>query len=225
MKASHKKRPLPVTIGKNKSSVLLNKGQFVWGRHSCAEVFGWNPSTAKKRMDKLKNLGCILIESNNHYSIITICNWELYQPKEDEKVTTEEQPGDSQVTAGEQPGNTKKNVNNYKKKEYREIANRIINFLNEKASKRFTLSETNQKHIMARLEFGATEKDCEEVILNQLRDKHFIENPKYLNPETLFRPSNFEKYLNNTPDKKLSGEEYDPEYESARQKLVDQGLL
>ena len=46
---------------------------------------------------------------------------------------------------------------------------------------------------------GYTVEDCLKVIDTKSKDKYFIENPKYLNPVTLFRPTNFENYLNETP--------------------------
>jgi hypothetical protein len=51
----------------------------------------------------------INIESNNQYSIITICKWDEYQIQEKKKVTTKEQPNNNQVTAEGQPKNTNNN--------------------------------------------------------------------------------------------------------------------
>lgn len=65
-------------------------------------------------MQKLAELGCISIQSNNHYSIISICNWDDYQGENHNQVTAKEQPSNSQVTAKEQPRNTDKNNKNVK---------------------------------------------------------------------------------------------------------------
>ena len=75
----------------------------------------------------------------------------------------------------------------------------IIQYLNAKTGKRFNLKTTaNRKLIQARLRNGYTVKDCYQVIDNQV--KLWQHDPKmqtYLRPQTLFRASNFESYLNN----------------------------
>ena len=70
----------------------------------------------------------------------------------------------------------------------------ILSYLNEKTGRKYRLS----KHIEARLKDGATVEDCRRVIDAKIIDHYFIQNPKYLNPETLFRPGNFDKYKNET---------------------------
>lgn len=50
--------------------------------------------------------------------------------------------------------------------------------------------------IRARLGDGYTPDQLLDVIKAKKRDPHFIQNPHYLNPVTLFRPTNFEKYVN-----------------------------
>ena len=55
--------------------------------------------------------------------------------------------------------------------------------------------------ILARLRAGHTVKECVQVINTKMLDQHFIENPKYLNPVTLFRKSNFDRYINEVPEK------------------------
>lgn len=79
-------------------------------------------------------------------------------------------------------------------------SNRIIIHLNEVAGKKFTKTDTNRANIMARLSEGHTYSDCLKVIDTKLLDPYFIQNPRHLNPQTLFRPGNFERYLNETPE-------------------------
>jgi predicted phage replisome organizer/uncharacterized phage protein (TIGR02220 family) len=70
----------------------------------------------------------------------------------------------------------------------------VLTYLNEKTGKRYRI----KKYIMARLRDGATIEECQSVIDAKIKDQFFIDNPKYLNPETLFRPSNFDRYKNET---------------------------
>ncbi|MER2169447.1 MAG: conserved phage C-terminal domain-containing protein [Psychrobacillus psychrodurans] len=78
-----------------------------------------------------------------------------------------------------------------------EIAN-IINYLNKKAEKQFNEhSKTNIRLIKAILKEGYTAEDCYLVIDEQVRNwKNDLQMNKYLRPITLFRPGNFESYLN-----------------------------
>src|SRR5690606_33499006 len=78
-----------------------------------------------------------------------------------------------------------------------EITN-IIHYLNEKAKKNFNdHSKTNIRLIKAILKEGYTVEDCCLVIDGQVRNwKNDPQMNKYLRPITLFRPGNFESYLN-----------------------------
>jgi hypothetical protein len=54
----------------------------------------------------------ISIDSNNQYSIITICKWDEYQYLDYEEVTTKEQQSNSQVAVKELTCSTYKKDNN-----------------------------------------------------------------------------------------------------------------
>lgn len=71
----------------------------------------------------------------------------------------------------------------------------VIEYLNKKTGKNFRLLDSNRKFIKQRLNEGYTVEDCLKVIDNKLKDNFFRQNPKYLNPKTLFRASNFASYL------------------------------
>lgn len=81
----------------------------------------------------------------------------------------------------------------------------IIDYLNDKAGKRFShKTKETAKHINARLKDGYTVEDFKRVIDNRVmkwsRDKKMKE---YIRPDTLFTPTNFEKYLNDALDSLL----------------------
>ena len=109
-RASHKPMTVGIKTGRGISEVSLAPGQFVFGRHSAARALGMSPSTVWKRMLKLKNLGFLNIESDTHYSVITIVNWHTYQA-ETEKGDSE---SDRQVTTKEH----KQELRELKKKRY-----------------------------------------------------------------------------------------------------------
>ena len=74
----------------------------------------------------------------------------------------------------------------------------IIHYLNTKTSKRFnSKTAATRKLIQARLNDGYTVEDCYQVIDNQVNVwQHDPKMQAYLRPQTLFRASNFESYLN-----------------------------
>ena len=76
------------------------------------------------------------------------------------------------------------------------ISKIVIDYLNEKTNKNFQQVESNHKELLARIKEGYTEDQFKFIIDNKLKDPYFQDNPKYYNPDTLFRKSNIEKYLN-----------------------------
>lgn len=116
-KVTFKERFISLKIGKGDTTVKLLPGQFIFGRFKAEEELNIDGSTIYKWIQKFASpeFNMIIIESNNQYSIITLCNWEQYQNGDEEEVTTKEQPSNNQVTAAEQPSNTNKNDNKDKK--------------------------------------------------------------------------------------------------------------
>ncbi len=76
--------------------------------------------------------------------------------------------------------------------------NQIIEYLNEKAGKTFSPdTDQTQKHIRARLKEGKTVEDFKHVIDVKIVDwGKTVKMKRFLRPDTLFRPANFEDYLN-----------------------------
>lgn len=107
-KVTFKERFISLKIGKGYTTVKLNPGQFIFGRFKAEEELNIDGSTIYNWIQKFasSDFNMILINSNNQYSIITLCNWEQYQNGEDETITINEQPSNNQLTANEQPSNT-----------------------------------------------------------------------------------------------------------------------
>jgi uncharacterized phage protein (TIGR02220 family) len=71
----------------------------------------------------------------------------------------------------------------------------VIDHLNIVAGKSF--KKDLHGFISARLAEGYTVDDCMRVIDTKAKDPHFQkDNRRYMNVETLFRPGNFERYVN-----------------------------
>lgn len=94
----------------------------------------------------------------------------------------------------EKPKEQRKQVESVKKKDsppYQEI----IDYLNEKAGKRFKVNEKTKAHINARVNDGYTLADFRAVIEKKVAEWRGTEMDKFLRPETLFG-TKFESYLN-----------------------------
>jgi hypothetical protein len=101
LRASYKNRSVPFKVSKGDTIVNIKAGQFIFGRFKAEESLGIDGSTIYRWMQTFASEGwdLITIESNNQYSIITICNWDKYQQGDNKK----EQPKNSKRTANEQP--------------------------------------------------------------------------------------------------------------------------
>lgn len=94
----------------------------------------------------------------------------------------------------EKPKEQKKPVEPVKKKEpppYQEI----VDYLNEKAGKKFKVNDKTKAHINARVNDGYTLPDFRAVIEKKVAEWKGTEMDKFLRPETLFG-TKFEGYLN-----------------------------
>ncbi len=165
--------------------VHLFPGQFIFGLKKASVETGLTIQEIRTIIEFLKKAGNLTIKSTNKYSIISIINWDIYQGRDDDEQQANQQTTNKQLT-------TYKNIKNIKNNIYRSDSRTILSYLNEKTGKKYR----NTKHIEARLKDGATTEDCKRVIDTKIIDPYFIANPKYLNPETLFRPSNFDRYSN-----------------------------
>jgi uncharacterized phage protein (TIGR02220 family) len=77
------------------------------------------------------------------------------------------------------------------------LEERTIDYLNKLIGKNFTYTQGNLKEIKSQIKKGATAEQLKYVI--DVKVNEWINNDemkKHLNPVTLFRDSNFERYLN-----------------------------
>ena len=65
--------------GRGSTQVFVKRGQFIFGRKTAAKALKMPERTVHKRMLKLENMQNCDIQSDTHFSIVTILNYELYQ--------------------------------------------------------------------------------------------------------------------------------------------------
>ncbi len=116
IQANHKGKSVPVNTGKYQTVVKLERGQFIFGRNKAADVLNMKPSTVRNIMAKLEKLENLDIKKDNHFSIVTVLEYDFYQDPESYKG----QPKDNQRTTKGQAKdttNTHKQPNNEKNKD------------------------------------------------------------------------------------------------------------
>ena len=225
VKANHKDKWVPFKTGRGESEVLIKRGQFIFGRKKAAKELKMKLSSTYKRMLKLKSMQNLNMQSNTHYSIVTINNYKDYQDMIEKKEQVKEQASNNQVATKEQPSSTTNNVNNDKNvkeskkkavnKKYFEKRKVIIDYLNKILGTKYRHNSKNTITIInARFNDDYTIDDFRKVIYYKHLD--WKNNPKmsqYLCPDTLFS-NKFEKYLQESilnngipPDQKEFSEE------------------
>lgn len=104
----------------------------------------------------------------------------------------------SSTSSTEVSSNPRTKKESIKEKNKENIYVEIINYLNKKAHKRFSpKSAANRKLINGRIAEGRTLEDFKHVI--DVKCEEWLNDPsmnEYLRPATLFRPTNFENYVN-----------------------------
>lgn len=102
--------------------------------------------------------------------------------------------GNTKETQRKHKGNTKQEE---KPQEDTEIYKRIIEYMNMVFGTNYKYTtKATKEYIHARLTDGYTEDDFKTVIDKKFAEWNGTEWEKYLRPQTLFTPSNFESYLN-----------------------------
>jgi hypothetical protein len=104
-KANYEQRHVPVRVGAGQSVVTIARGQLLFGRFKAEDELNIDGSTIYKILKQFETDERITIESNSHYSVITICNYDSKQRLEYTPITPDEQPNDSQVTTPQQHRN------------------------------------------------------------------------------------------------------------------------
>lgn len=143
------------------------------------------PSSVRNRMEKLKKMRNLDIQTSGHYSIVSICNWEAYQAGEFDDKNKSGQPQDNQRTGKGQPKDTDKNVKNEKNKPCRVF----LKFWNETNGCNLRMTEAKKRQINARLK-TFTAEEIKTAIRNRASDS-------WINGEGLKHKTSWESFWRN----------------------------
>jgi DNA-binding Lrp family transcriptional regulator len=121
IQANHKEKNVPVNTGRSITVVKVQRGQFIFGRNKAAEKLRIKPSTVWFAMQKLEKLENLDMDINNHYTLVTIRDYDFYQNMENYV----NKHVDNQLTGNQQPTDTTNTPNtpNTPEKEYSEDSN------------------------------------------------------------------------------------------------------
>lgn len=118
LKASHKEHSLMVGY----RSVNLLPGQVIFGRRQAARETGLSERQTRTALSLLISTHTVTIETSHSFSIVTICNWAIYesagQSNDPHSDPLSAQPVTHQRPASDPPATTNKNEKNVKNEKH-----------------------------------------------------------------------------------------------------------
>ena len=152
LRANYKNRWIQVKTGRGTTEVNVKRGQFIFGRKTASKELRMKERTVYDRMLKLAQMQNCVIESNTHYSIVTVCNYDAYQSLNPEEAT-------GNPTTNQQPTNTDNKDNKVNKKHGRQkdADPRVKDFFNLWGET--FLQETGQSYVFSYGKDGKLIKD------------------------------------------------------------------
>ncbi len=113
LRAAHRPEAVSLSTGRGTTTVNVQPGQLVFGRHAASEALHMPPASVQDRMNRLQSLGRIKIESVTHFSIVTICESELYTHDTNEAPSSNRHPSVKQPSSNrhiQEPKTKEKNT-------------------------------------------------------------------------------------------------------------------
>ncbi len=92
----------------------VKRGQFITGRKELSKDTGISQQSIRTCIKRLKSTSEITIKSTNKFSVITVCNYDVYQPVENEINQQINQQSNHQSTSNQPATNHKQEVKNNK---------------------------------------------------------------------------------------------------------------
>ncbi|XZE46110.1 hypothetical protein SH467x_001379 [Pirellulaceae bacterium SH467] len=89
VKAAYRTQHIPMKTGRGWTTVTLSPGQLVTGRSEGASAIGIPESTFRNRLKKLEEMGMIVTDPSDHWTVISIVNWSIFQATDSWEVSGE----------------------------------------------------------------------------------------------------------------------------------------
>lgn len=174
--------------------IEVERGQLISSYSNLASETGLTVSEVRTALKHLILTGEVAHQPFNKFGLFTVIKYDMYQSVDSQD--------SSQSTVSSQPINnllaTTKEVKKEKNEKNSTLCAEVIDYLNQKTGKAFKPSTAaTQGFVNGREADGYTFEDFKKVI--DAKCKQWLSDPKwqaFLRPDTLFRPGNFESYLN-----------------------------
>lgn len=102
LKANHGTIKFPFNGG----DITIGRGQFITGmRQALKELKSLTPMQWRSALSYLKKTGRINIQTTNRFTIITVCNYDIYQNERNTHNKPKQQPGNKQITTNKNDKN------------------------------------------------------------------------------------------------------------------------
>ena len=193
-------------------NTLIYRGQFITSYDNLALGTGLTVQNVRTCCNKLKSTGEITIKSTNKFSLISIVNYDVYQPqltsKSTSKLTNNQQTTNKQLTTT----NNDNNVNN-DNKEYNlvppdgdTLPQRFIEAFNTAFKREFKLTKGRTQKIKLRLKtysinqlIGAVRVMAEDPFYSGSNDRGWVADPDFI----LRSDEQVDKFLNRASAPKI----------------------
>ena len=174
--------------------VDVQRGQLVFGLDAFSTKSGVSVMKLRRVISMLESDGMINRQKTSKYSLISIVCYDKYQEDNRQKSGIE-QAKDNQITAP-------KEVKNLRREEdllscqHDEAITAVIERINEITGQKLQVSaKVHREFISGRLNEGFTIEDLMAIVEVKSAEWMGTKQQVYLVPKTLFRPSNFDRYL------------------------------
>lgn len=173
---------------------LIERGQTVTGIKALSSTLGITEKQARRALNKLEKTGEICRQRASKFSIVTLCNFNDYQPSTNEE-------GQSQVMSqgisqGKSQGTTLISKEDNKVINNNIYITEIVNYLNETTGKSFRATQKVKGLLADLIDNGYSVDDAKRVIDKKSKDWLGTVYEPGLSPKSLFDADKFDSYLN-----------------------------
>jgi len=197
----------------NFQGMEVEKGSFITSISKLSEETNISIQTIRTCLKKLELTKEINIKSTNKLTKITVCKYDNYQFENDEtnkQLTNNQQTTNKQLTTIEERKESKEENN---KLSFEERIQNFLEWFNNqkevngyKKGKFSILSTTSQNNFKKIIKTNYSLEQLNKAFRNMCKNNWVIEN-NMITPDHFLRIDNFEKYINQEENKKLSTEE------------------
>ena len=174
--------------------VDVKRGQLVFGLDAFSAKSGVSVMKLRRIISMLESDGMINRQKTSKYSLISITCYDKHQ--DDSRQTSDkEQAGDNQITAPKEVKNLRSEEDLLSRQRDEAITS-VIERINEITGQKLQVSaKVHREFISGRLNEGFSLDDLMAIVEVKAAEWMGTKQQVYLVPKTLFRPSNFDRYL------------------------------